>query len=70
MKGLSSPTWKDVMEMGALWQMKAISHRANALQHLEGANIAWTELVGGAGLQGARRPVKKIEPHPVAHREL
>ena len=47
---LEQPNMEDVMETGALWQTKAIRHRANVLQHLEGAGIAWAELAGGAGL--------------------
>ena len=50
-------------------ELEAVGHRANALEHLEGAEVAGCELGILAGPDSCRSALVKAEPHPVAHTE-
>lgn len=59
-----------VVELGAFWKLKVVGHLPDALQHLEGSCVAWPELPVGPGPESVGRSMKKMEPHPIPHREL
>ena len=61
---------EDVMQASARRELESVRHRPDALQHLKGPGKAGAKLALGARLLGQGRPVKKTQPHPIAHREL
>jgi hypothetical protein len=61
---------EDVVDAGAVRQLKTVCNGTDALKHPERPCIAGPQLAPRQGVQRLRRPVEEAQPDPVADGEL
>jgi hypothetical protein len=66
---LEQPHVKDVMNPGAGWKLLSVGDLADALQHMERASVAGTQLAPSLWVERLRAPVE-AQPDPGAGVEL